>query len=906
VELIGRYRVTRLIGRGGVAEVYLARDPALERDVAIKLLYADPTRRGLRDEAKALASLRHPGVVTIYEIGEHAGREYIAMEYLPGRTLRQAMTAGDPREVLVGVCSEVASALVAAHAAGILHRDVKPENVVVADGGAVVVVDFGIARRLRSERPPRAMTAEEAAGSLASRTLPYGDASADTVVNVDAQTPFGTPAYMAPEVLIGDESTAASDVYSLGVVVFECLAGRRPHSGGDLVTAISQVIDEDAPVLDDPLGALVARMLARSPADRPGLAEVAKALAREVARYARATTKPTPVDPTGHRHPAAPRGPASSRELPVLPPVAKGTPVPADSRTRSPRARAPRSRAPIVVAVLAVAAAVVAGGLYAHARWRAAAEPVPLGIEPVVAHVPSDGYDEDPDPRAVAGALAVLLAQASPVAAAVDDGTYEHVATVAIREVGSGGDVEGIVWIRERAGSGGLVSAPSRTLTAHGFAPLLDAIAIAIARDLGDPGAALAMPSRPRGQQLARLAEPLLDTGRFGSARPYLELAVDADPTLFETWFRLILVRMWQGLAAPIADDMFAHALAAAPDAAHGELVRAAQDATNGEFARARRRLEPLLQRTEMLGRSSTETDRVLRADVEYLAGEAEWHDGDYAAGAARFRALLDVTPQRYRASAVHAWQFEVAHRDAIEAARYLGLVNGEPEIAQLAAGDYARVASAARQPFAMWAQRLLDQPLSAASRAYLAESDITAHWLEHVGELVAAGDLAGAHDAIAARREVREPGEDDYHALEELGELELAAGLDDDARALVAMLATKPTRLVRGYQRLTMLAAAATGDRALIIAGDDVGARARELGAAAAAKLDGRLADAVALYREVIADPSPAWEYPERAELIRDLRTLGRTADAQAVCDDTLHPPVYRVALAALRRLCH
>ena len=869
MDAIGRYRVIRLLGHGGMAEVYLAHDASLERDVAIKLLHRDPSRRGLRDEAKTLAALRHPGIVTIYEIGEHEGREYIAMEYLPGRTLRQAMAAGAARGELLRVCREVTAALGAAHAAGIVHGDIKPENVVVGDGGAVVVVDFGIARRVAADHPA---TTAAAASALSRHTIPYGDGTADTVVGLDTRTPFGTPAYMAPEVLIGDVSTAASDVYGLGVMLFECLAGRRPHAGGDLVTTISQVIDEDAPVLDDPLGPIVARMLARSPADRPRLPEIMKALAKALLALTPVVT-PSPL----------PLPPASG------PSAAGGR----RSRARSVAVAKRRSRVAIVVAACAVVAAAVAGGLYARDRLRGAPAPVALGVEPIVAKVPSYGAEE-PDPRAIAGAVATLLAQVDgpPIAAAIDDGSFARVATVAVREVG-GGDIEAIVWVRRRAPGGALEPAPSRTVTAHGFAPALDAIAETIARDVaGDDDVSLPPRSRARAQQLARLAEPLLDTGKFGSARPYLQLAVDADPTLFDPWLRLVMVDMWLDLAHDVMTSTFSGALAAAPDDVSRELVGGAEELQEGHFARAWRRLAPLAHP----GDGSN--------DIDYVVGEAAWHDGQYGEGYAHFHALLEQNTQRYRAASVHAWQYEVAHRDAIDAARDLGIGNAEPEWAQFAAGDYERVAASGRMPFALWALRVLDRPPPADIAKVVAGDDLS-DWLEQVGEHVASGDDAGARAMIAARPEVSQPGDGDYPALEELGEIELSAGYVDEARALVATLAPRPPRLVHGYQRLSMLLAAATGDRSLVVSSDDVTTRNRALGAAAVAKIDGRVSDAVTTLQAIVADPSSTWDYPERAELVRDLRTLRRDKDARAVCADTLRPAMYRVALAALRRLC-
>ena len=221
-----------------MGRVFLALDPTLDRSVALKVLHADASQHDARSrfhhEAKTLAALSHPGIVMIFEIGEHAGQDYIAMEYLPGRSLRELLVRGElgaGRADLIEICAKVAVAVGAAHAAGILHRDIKPENVVVTDGGDVKVVDFGIARRLavaegRKSGHRFATPVEQRLEDLVdvfAATMP--GANNDAVVSAGTQTVFGTPGYMAPEMLTGGESSPASDVYALGVMLYECLAG---------------------------------------------------------------------------------------------------------------------------------------------------------------------------------------------------------------------------------------------------------------------------------------------------------------------------------------------------------------------------------------------------------------------------------------------------------------------------------------------------------------------------------------------------------------------------------------------------------------------------------------------------------------------------------------------------------
>src|SRR5262249_40550910 len=156
----------------------------------------------------------HPNIVTIYEIGNHDDRPFIAMEYLPGRPLHallQHAATRPPRDELVAICNKVAAALAAAHAAGLLHRDIKPENVIVDDAGCVKVVDFGIAQKLSAAGKVTGTTRAAVVAAEFARTLRMFDA-AETVVTAATRTVFGTPAYMAPEILMGEPSSAASDV----------------------------------------------------------------------------------------------------------------------------------------------------------------------------------------------------------------------------------------------------------------------------------------------------------------------------------------------------------------------------------------------------------------------------------------------------------------------------------------------------------------------------------------------------------------------------------------------------------------------------------------------------------------------------------------------------------------------
>ncbi len=224
----GPYRIVSLLGAGGMGEVYRAHDPRLGRDVAIKILPphtdgdADAVAR-LTREARAVASLSHPGILTIHDIGQESGRVYFVTELLEGETLRRRLGRGPLpwREALeVGV--GVAEALAAAHAAGIVHRDLKPENMFMTGGGAVKILDFGVAK-------------------------PIAHGQATTALELTAPgAAVGTLAYMAPEQLEGREVDHRADQFAFGIVLYELMAGRHPF-GGDTGHEIAAAILRDTP-----------------------------------------------------------------------------------------------------------------------------------------------------------------------------------------------------------------------------------------------------------------------------------------------------------------------------------------------------------------------------------------------------------------------------------------------------------------------------------------------------------------------------------------------------------------------------------------------------------------------------------------------------------------------------------
>jgi serine/threonine protein kinase/Tfp pilus assembly protein PilF len=269
---IGPYKIRALLGAGGMGEVYVARDTRLDRDVAIKVLppafaSAVDRRRRFVHEARAAASLNHPNIVAIYDAGLGDGVPFIVMEYVRGETLSAELRRGPiPCGRALQIGSEIAAALVEAHAHNVTHRDLKPGNVMVTPGGAIKVLDFGIAKTIAPEPAP----------------IATGEPPPDKALTHVGQL-LGTPGYMSPEQLMGYAIDNRSDVYSLGVLLFELVTGQRPIPGDDPValrhaaqsSAIPSARDVD-PSVPAAVADLIAQAMTREPAARPS-AEVLRA-----------------------------------------------------------------------------------------------------------------------------------------------------------------------------------------------------------------------------------------------------------------------------------------------------------------------------------------------------------------------------------------------------------------------------------------------------------------------------------------------------------------------------------------------------------------------------------------------------------------------------------------------------
>jgi serine/threonine-protein kinase len=338
----GRYRVESELGRGGMGVVYLARDTWLERGVALKMITPSWAKDGeaaaaFQREAKALASIRSPFVVQVYAFGVHQGRYFFAMEYVRGRSVLQILTEhrkhGDtiPPHRTLTILNRIAQGIDAVHAAGILHRDVKPSNIVIEeDTGRPVLVDFGLA-------------------------VPGDDPTAALAI--------GTPQYMAPEQggvgVPGAAVTARIDIYALGVTAFEMLTGELPFDATDRARLMRQHARKHPPSLSSrkpdlaPFDKTIARALAKDPADRyPSCTAFAEVLAAASERWVDSvlpTLPPPPAPPPKAPSvaakkpiPKAPRPPAFSQP----PPTALSQPPPAAPPSSKPSSSKPSSSQP--------------------------------------------------------------------------------------------------------------------------------------------------------------------------------------------------------------------------------------------------------------------------------------------------------------------------------------------------------------------------------------------------------------------------------------------------------------------------------------------------------------------------------------------------------------------------------
>ena len=288
-EELGHYRIIALLGAGGMGEVYLATDTRLNRRVAIKLLppitaHDEGAQQRMIREARMVATIDHPNVCTIYEIGTDHQRPYIAMQYIEGETLAQRMQRGAlSLAETIDIAGQISTALAEAHSRGVVHRDIKPGNIMISSSGIVKVLDFGLAKSFLRDQ---------------------NDAT-EAVISTPGLI-VGTTPYMSPEQLRGEPLDGRSDIFSFGVLLYEIAAGRRPFDRPTAAAVISAILVDDPPPLDSselsPLGPLILRALVKRPDRRfPSAAAMHDAIMAVRKRRRR----------------AAPRRPAASQDSPT-------------------------------------------------------------------------------------------------------------------------------------------------------------------------------------------------------------------------------------------------------------------------------------------------------------------------------------------------------------------------------------------------------------------------------------------------------------------------------------------------------------------------------------------------------------------------------------------------------------
>jgi serine/threonine-protein kinase len=308
---IGKYRIERELGRGAMGVVYKAFDPVVERAVAIKTIRLDVENAEdlvtrLRREAKSVGQLEHPNIVTLYDAGESSGLFYLAMQFIQGETLQDAMTRQGwfPLREVLEIFRQICAGLDYAHQHGVIHRDIKPANIMVTREGAVKLTDFGIAK---------------VAGT--------GTTSTGLVV--------GTPSYMSPEQALGRPLDGRSDIFSLGSILYEMMTGEKAFAGQNVTTVIYKIVHEPPtplvvlqPGLDPSVEAIVLKALAKGPDQRyQNCGELAAELERYIERAATAIPKTSVVTPPRVSAVQQPVAGASTTPVPGIPPTPSGSTV---------------------------------------------------------------------------------------------------------------------------------------------------------------------------------------------------------------------------------------------------------------------------------------------------------------------------------------------------------------------------------------------------------------------------------------------------------------------------------------------------------------------------------------------------------------------------------------------------
>ena len=388
-SLLGPYEILSPIGAGGMGEVYRARDTRLGRDVAVKVLppgfAADADRlRRFEREARTVGGLSHPNLVSLFDVGTHEGGPYLVMELLEGESLREKLT-GKPIPVkrAVEIARGVAEGLSVAHDRGVVHRDLKPENIFLTKEGRVKVLDFGLARTTekadKADKADKSGATDETSAPTASR-------------QTDPGTVLGTLGYMSPEQVRGEPLDERSDFFSLGIVLWEMLTGKRPFGGATAVESMHAILKDDPPELDPALKVpavldrIVHTCLAKDPAARFHSAhDLAFALAHLPGSSTSATGTVSPFPKAGRWRPwgtVAAAAVALAVGIFLGHRLSRPRPIRVERLTSSPRIFSsarflPDGRSVVYTAVPDGAIARRLGELYRHAPGEL---PVPLGV----------------------------------------------------------------------------------------------------------------------------------------------------------------------------------------------------------------------------------------------------------------------------------------------------------------------------------------------------------------------------------------------------------------------------------------------------------------------------------------------------------------------------------------------
>lgn len=891
-----------------MGEVFLAEDPDLERLVAVKVLSpqaaTDPEAQArFQREAKTLAALNHPGIVTIYEIGRDGDQQFISMELVSGKTLREELSRGQmPVARLLEVAIHVAEALAAAHAAGVLHRDIKPDNVMVC-AGAIKVVDFGVARRLETQRADRG--SGDLMAALA-QTMPIGEAGADTVT-ADTNTIFGTPGYMAPEILCGDGSSAKSDVYSFGVLIYEAIAGELPFRGHSLMDLLGDIMDpkkrpprldasDGEPAVSPAMADLVDAMLARDPDRRPTMAEVRDNLGAIIAA-ADTTDLSTARDQRA---------------------VAAAT-IPMEGR--------PRRWWPLIAACAAMAAIAV----FAIARMtsntssrasddpaRAAAEPpadsIRVALAPVavsgIPHVAARSY-------AIADLVGAVLAQAPAFhvvgadalyfrkAASVDDPDARRAAArdcgavylmvTSITATAPRGPLSGTVAIIDVA-TGKVVAKPSAH--AGDVGALVMALGKGVTRALAPSSRVKLVPVNRSIDSLAAYQEGMkaMFSASWSSAQKAFARATTVQPAFFEAWYHLALASAWNGSAPDITVRAAKKAAALATSARDKTLMTALLAYVARDFSRAATILAPL---------AATSED----CELLYLYAEALYHDGHYRAGLSAFDRVLRIAPA-FGLAADHPLAAAIARRDANGARFYAGF-SGRSDAWKsalaIARGDFDQVLMDDR-PATRYVGLTLLGKLDRAG-ALLGKLPAGKWLAEPIARAAFAGHRA---EAKAAFTRIFAPikaawGSHPETYLMAVGPLAETLIISDLGDCVAVLLdgTQKADPMFRTTVEVMRIHAAPLLSRPELLDFEPSTYLLRRQKQAIAAELSGDHVTAIHLWTRLLSDPGPTGDYLARFALARNLAALGRRDELHALCLDIARPAVYRSGMLPFVRRC-